>query len=423
MIRKLLEKTLRIYVIYSIIVLALTGPGFYFLIRYWDQQEAKETLYDRFDKFKKNNLAEFEVADIDKWNKYNNQIQLLLNVNSILPKDLTISDSINLTNNETEPTWVLKAPVKIKGRDYIFVTEVNQLESDDLIFNIVLLYLIILVFLLSGMYLLTKKYSTTLWKPFFHLLEQLETYDIDKTIKVRFNPTSTEEFHRMNLVIQNLLERNLEIFNNQKEFIENASHELQTPLAIVQAKIENLIQKSNLSAAEAEAIATVENSISRLTKLNRNLLLLSRIEQGNFPDAENIGINDLLHSPLERLKDLAFDSSVLIESELLSNFQLFCNLYLAECMINNLLVNAIQHNAPGGVVKVITMENKLKIENTSLGSALDPLKIFNRFSKKDSSTTGNGLGLAISDRIARFYNWKISYEHSQKKHIFTIKFQ
>ncbi|MBL0134143.1 MAG: HAMP domain-containing histidine kinase [Chitinophagaceae bacterium] len=138
------------------------------------------------------------------------------------------------------------------------------------------MFFAIISILLLGLFFITKKLSLNLWKPFYKTLQQIESFEIDKTKQPDFVETDVEEFNRLNTSIQKLIERNTVIYKSQKEFIENAAHELQTPLAVFQAKIDTLIQRSDVTQEQSEILVSLNENVSRLNRLNKNLLLLSK---------------------------------------------------------------------------------------------------------------------------------------------------
>src|SRR5690606_26525908 len=147
-------------------------------------------------------------------------------------------------NAENEPYRELNLPVSIEGKPYTYSARINLVETEDLMKSIALLFFIIISLLLIGLLLINKRLSLNLWKPFYETLQQIEQFEIDKSNQPKLTDTNIEEFNRLNQSIEKLIERNTSIYHSQREFIENAAHELQTPLAVFQAKIDTLIQSA-----------------------------------------------------------------------------------------------------------------------------------------------------------------------------------
>jgi signal transduction histidine kinase len=288
--------------------------------------------------------------------------------------------------------------------------------------SIALLFFGLIIFMLIGFYFFTKKLSIKLWKPFYQTLNQIEQFEIDKNTNLTFSKTAIEEFNRLNDSITNLIKRNKIIYQNQREFVENAAHELQTPIAVFKGKLELLIQRSDITKGQADLLSDLNQSIDKLTKLNKNLLLLSKIDRNQFDETSNIQIKSLIEKQLDFFKEQALKKNISIDTSLEQDISVTTNRSLAEIMINNLFLNAIRHNIKNGKVIVKLSENQFIISNSGNDKELNSKTIFNRFSKNSTSEKGNGLGLSIVKKIVDLNNWKISYSYINNFHIFLVKF-
>lgn len=190
-----------------------------------------------------------------------------------------------------------------------------MVEEDDLrkeLFSILWLYggLIVIILLLNNF--LQKK----AWSPFYKLLTRLEKFSIENHRTIKYEATNIDEFRLLNERIDQLIRKSVESYKSQKEFIENASHELQTPLAISINKLELMAENSNLTAPQMEELGTILNSLERLTRLNKSLLLLSRIENRQFDDGERFPWNDLVNQVMTEFEDFgAFQKVRLLITE------------------------------------------------------------------------------------------------------------
>ena len=217
-----------------------------------------------------------------------------------------------------------------------------------------------------------------------------------------------------------LLKKSVESYHSQKEFIENASHELQTPLAISINKLELMAENANLLPEQMEERGTVLNSLERLARLNKSLLLLSRIENRQFVEEENINWNGQVKKVMAEFEDFAshqqveifFSEDVVIEHT--------GNRDLAGILISNLIKNSLLHTPHGTAVEIRILPKMIRFENFG-NDSLDEGKIFSRF-KGAEKVHSTGLGLAISKAIAERYGLELIYYFSEQKHIFTLRF-
>jgi signal transduction histidine kinase len=210
-------------------------------------------------------------------------------------------------------------------------------------------------------------------------------------------------------------------FVNLKEFTENASHEIQTPLAIIKSKLEMVLQDKTLNDQQNQRIHTAFESANRLSKLNEALLLLSKIENHQFVDLSEIDVCKLIQSRFEYLEELfalkQIELTVLLETKVTFNM----NSLLADILINNLLSNALRHNIEKGKIIVLSENQKITISNTGKEDEIDVSRLFRRFAKQTTASGSNGLGLAIAYEICKNHNLELDYRYSNKMHCMTIK--
>lgn len=420
--KKLLLKTQRIYLYILIVLLAITAPLFYFFINKLYILEIDETLLLSKTEFLNNSISELKIKDIPVRNRFNSNIKI--QQPSGLIKDTLFNKLYyNHLEKEDEPYRELNSPVSIEGLPYTLSIKTSLLESEDLIMGVVLLFVTILVLLFSGILLINKLLSTRLWKPFYQTLHEIENFEIDKNHNPNLPNTNIEEFDRLNKSIENLIERNIAIYNNQREFVENAAHELQTPIAVFKAKVDTLMQRSDITEEQAEVLTSLNDAISRLNRLNKNLLLLSKIDKQSFSETETFSIKELIEKNSDFFIEQANQKAVELNINIQNDFTLNSNKGLVEIMLNNLLLNSVSHNIQRGTVNISLINKTLSISNTGKSEELSSEKLFSRFSKTNPSEKGNGLGLAIVKKIADLNNWHIIYSFSENKHIFSILFQ
>lgn len=337
-------------------------------------------------------------------------------------KDVYLDTLIYTQNEEDfEPFRMLRTAFHYNGKYYELRLITSMVEEDDLIsdllFSLIFLYMGLLACILLLNNLLLKK----IWGPFYYLLEKLKSFRLDDPKPTEIPKSRINEFQLLNGAVEKLLQSNIQTYNNQKKFIENASHELQTPLAISLNKLESMINNHSLKEEELHTLSGVIDNLERLTRLNKSLLLLSKISNNQFSGISKINLSQLVEKAVEAFADLAAHKNIQISYNKKELCLQKMNPDLAEVLINNLIKNAIAHNHPGGIVNIEVHEDSLKIENSGNTTPLDDKKIFERFHKGEGSINSTGLGLSIAKAITDLYAFTIQYSY-QERHIMIIHF-
>ncbi|MBG6188635.1 MULTISPECIES: sensor histidine kinase [Flavobacterium] len=419
--KKLLQKTLNYYFIYALVILITVGPVFYIISNILYEDDANEDLYaikKQFDKFTKDDLT---IMDITLWNKFNRDVNLE-KFNGIQKDSLFDHSYYDALTKENEPFRVLNAPVKIEGKWFTFSAKINMVEKENLIGSTVILFISLLVLLIIGFFIITKIISKKLWQPFYAALDKMEQFEIDKSTSVKLIKNTTEEFNRLNSAIDSLIHKNSSIYQSQREFIENAAHELQTPIAIFKGKLENILQRNDLNSEQFKLIDDLNNTTTRLVKLNKNLLVLSKIDSNSYNEIEKINIKDIINNQLTFFNEQALSKKIDITTELSNEVEAKSNHFLAEMIISNLFLNTINHNVLNGQVIIKLTNHSITFANTGILIALQTEKMFERFSKSNPSSQGNGLGLSIIKKIADTNHWSVNYYFMDRMHKFEIVF-
>jgi two-component system OmpR family sensor kinase len=298
---------------------------------------------------------------------------------------------------------------------------VPSLDLEEDIIHGILIQFVLFATIFGIAILLTSRFiSKKLWKPFDETLDAMESFSLEKGTIPTLPETDVKEFARLNSVLNKLMSDSLDSYRVQKEFTENASHELQTPLAVIQSKLDNLMQLPGMTKEQSVIIQDINEMSVRLSRLSRNLLLLAKIENKLFAfdevDALRV-VDDLypyfisISNGLSIQKDFQTDS-----------LTLKANKSLFESLVSNLVVNAIRHNEECGEVKIEVFEDKMIISNTSNEGPLDESRIFKRFYRSSGKSKGNGLGLAIVKSICDYHGWKIKYSYGNGWHQFIVYF-
>jgi two-component system sensor histidine kinase ArlS len=418
--KKLLQKTLNYYFIYAVIILITVGPLFYIVSNILYEDDANEDLYaikKQFDKFTKDDLT---IKDITLWNKFNRDVNLQkFNGQN---KDSVFEHSYyDALNKENEPFRVLNSPVKIEGKWFTFSAKINMVEKENLIGSTAILFILLLLLLIIGFFIITNIISKKLWQPFYVALDKMEQFEIDKSTSVKLIQSTTEEFNRLNNAIDSLIYKNSKIYQSQREFIENAAHELQTPIAIFKGKLENILQRKDLNSEQFKLIEDLDNTTTRLVRLNRNLLVVSKIDNNTYNKIEKINLNEIINNQLNFFSEQALSKKISITTEL-EEVLVNSNHILAEMLISNLFLNTINHNVHKGKIFVKLTKDRIIFSNTGALLPLQTEKMFERFSKSNPTSQGNGLGLSIIKKIVDTNHWTISYHFKEDYHTFEIVF-
>lgn len=324
---------------------------------------------------------------------------------------------------EAEPVRMLITAFELKGQYYELKVANSMVEEDDLIESLLHDTIWLYVSLIIGIILINNFVLKKLWQPFYALLNQLKNFRLGKTQALPSVKTKTKEFTDLQNVVNVLLQHTTQTYEQQKQFIGNASHELQTPLAIATNKLELLIEKGDLQNEQAENIAEVMGIIERLVRLNKSLLLLTKIENKQFLDNQTVSLNEIVRKNVSDLEEIALFKNVKFYVNETAQLSVQMDASLANVIISNLLRNAIFHNIPNGSVTLLITDKAVKISNTGSGQMLDKNLTFTRFYKPNNQTSGTGLGLAIVKAISDAYNFKVSYSFENSQHCFQIFFR
>ena len=324
--------------------------------------------------------------------------------------------------DEDEPVRVMCTAFRMPdGQYYELKLMVSTLERDDMVeamlWYLGVLFLLFLICTSIGIQLVLKG----VFRPLHRLLDWLHCIQPGKEVPPLDNPTKIREFRQLSNAALDMGNRSYKAYEEQKQFIENASHELQTPLAIVRGKVELLAESEGMTEQQMEQLDEIYATLGRAVKLNKSLLLLSRIENGQYTEMEDVSVDEILDELLPDLMDIYEHKQVrLIRKREEQPFIIRCNHSLAQILVSNLVKNSLLHNREGGELQVLTTPTSLVIKNTG-DVPLDGEKLFRRFyhgmdGKKDST----GLGLAIARSIALSSSLKLTYEWQDGMHTFRL---
>lgn len=426
---KLLNKSLKSFTIYALLVLAASVPAYLYLVdSIWlrELDEHNEIVADRTEnELNKLDLTLTELnQSIVLWNKIQPGTNLQKTTLDKNRKDSTytvLRKNPYVTHEDIDRFRGLSRLIKINEGNYLLTVETNVEETEETVVAIAILTSLFFLILVVGFLILNRRLSVKLWQPFKNTLAKLKAFNLNSQSNISFERSSIIEFEELNVALKKLIEHTVSVYKSQKEFTENASHELQTPLAIIKNKLDILLQKEALTNRQYQLIEDINNALTRVSRINKNLLLLAKIENHQFDGSETINLSELTEECIEQLQEHFSNKQLSLKKSLEKDCFVSGNRVLIEILINNLLLNSIRHNLQKGTVEINLSKSGYIISNSG-NKALEKEQLFRRFKKTSDESSGSGLGLAIVEQICKRHQWKITYEFHQETHIFKISF-
>lgn len=416
---RLLTKT-TLYFLIAMVVL-LTAGGFYFFRQFsseMDRQTDQELIIDEVQwiRYLKSQ------SDIGSTFILRTPEILVYPVNDTPTEypQITQATGFSATQNIKVPYRQLSHVVNVNGIAYHITIRKSQEQKPVFLANIT--RIIMLVF--AGVFLMTLLVnwliSQSMWKPFKRSLEKIRGAELQKMEAMHFEKSGITEFNELNASLNEMTGKMYSDYVNMKEFTENAAHEMQTPLAVVQSKIELLLQDANLTNEQALHIEQASHSLKRLSNLNQSLLLLAKIENHQFESHQQINITEVITKYLELFKEMISHKNLEVSFNNTKAFRVNMHPLLADSLMSNLVGNAIKYNYPGGKINITTNPGSVSISNTSQLPAIATEQLFKRFKKSATSDeTSNGLGLAIVKKICDTHGLAIKYDYRSGEHRFV----
>ncbi len=309
------------------------------------------------------------------------------------------------------------AKINVDGSWYIVKLRQFTFENEDLILILVLTLFLLLLSAFTISYFSTRKMNRTVWDNFEHNLHVIENYSLKQQDDIALERSDIEEFERLSNIITDFTRKMRSDYVSLKEFTENASHEIQTPVSIALMNLEEILQ-NDIKEDLFQKVVNVINSLKRLSAINQNLILLTKIENRQFESSNEVTINEKILQKKDEYIGL-FESKELdvkIQSE--GDFVVRMNEYLSDILVGNLLSNAVKHNIMGGEIRILIKPGFLKICNTAEQNILTNKNIFNRF--VSGKPMSSGLGLAIVSQICELHNLDVHYQKDDL-HCFTVQ--
>ncbi|HMG89851.1 MAG TPA: HAMP domain-containing sensor histidine kinase [Chryseolinea sp.] len=419
---KLLSRTNLYYIFFLVITFVIISGSFYLVVQRMIYSEVEERLaVERkdFEKF-------IQTRGVWEESCYFVEDKIELNtVTDTLGTLASFKDTLlfNRYNQQLVPFRQHSFYSVIGPKQYKVSIRKSLIESNKLLKFITVTMLLSLSVGLLLLFLFQRRTSKTLWQPFYETLSKAKSFEVNDGKALVLQREDIFEFNELNSELVKMTDKISRDYKNLKEFTENASHEIQTPLAMINSRVENLIQEKDFKRHQMGWIQDIHESTLRLSKLNHALLLLSKIDNGQFYEQENIELGKLVVAKLMAFDEIFNLKDLAVEYHKAGDMTLRMNQTLADILLNNLINNAIKHNFKGGKIHVTISSTRFAIKNTGEPLLVDAKTLFERFKKQNQSSSSLGLGLAIVKKICELYNMRVDYSFAMGFHSITIRNQ
>lgn len=414
--------TIKYLIVVLLLIIAVWAALFYAFIL--------DEVYDNVDDGLKNRKIQL-IKAVYQDEKLLENIDFAFNEFKIVPVSSAEYNNRNKFYNRTyymeyddddEPYRVLETGFKDQFGGYRKLTvRTSTVEEDELIYDLSIALVVLYFFLVVSILFINGFLLNKAMRPFYSILDKLKKYQFGVTSPPVSEKYKISEFEELNFEIDEMIARNELAFHQQKQFIENASHELQTPLAIVINKIDLLIQNEELEEKSMNSFVEVKNDLRRMVAINKSLLMLSKIENSQFNKVQIVNFNEMMNDLLKEYEDFIEFKHLHVDVLEKETFVADFNPDLANVLLSNLLKNAVKYNHQNGSINIIIEKDQMIFQNTGAKVGLDQSKVFNRFYKQGSDHTSTGLGLSIIMSIIKQYpGWNIVYDFDDEMHYFIL---
>lgn len=422
---KLNNKILLSNIILSLLIFSITAVGVYYIVN--------STVYKELD----NHLLQHKVDILNQIEGQNrsgiDELQQLGNLGSyewmeITPYDGSVTpnenkfatiDTIRNTREEVETKSYrrLLSAIRVDGRLYTLklYEEVASWEqiSRTILFS-VLAALFIWIILL---YLLNQIVLDKILTPFYDTVSTLEGISNPSHLDESFPETSTYEVNVLNRALNSMMQHIRSSFEDQKHFIQNASHELLTPLSIIRQKAEKILADSeSLDKQTLKSVSNIHDTSVRLSRLSNALLLISRVENKQYTLNEQIDIEVAVNATIEELRDFLELKKISVKKVFECPITVKGNSELIQSVLYNVLQNAIKFTPADSTITVLMNcdGDRPRITIGDEGPGIPPEyidSVFDRFKKTKNRPEGvednsSGLGLSIVQSICRLHDFR-----------------
>jgi signal transduction histidine kinase len=366
------------------------------------------------------------------------RIEKMTPLDSLQTKDVTVKElnpataTVNFHTKDTM-TWhstfqgterqiKAMASFKLKRGHYLVAARVFAPEPEETITGVIRslswIFFILLVLVALTSVLISKK----ILSPFNQTLRVIQGFNLKQNTPITMPPTRTREFAELNRFLERMTSKALHDYSTLKQFTENASHELQTPVSVIRGKLELLLE-SSITEEQARLIMSAHESAEKLSRINQSLTLLTKLENQEYEQFSPINISGLIHKMIFSLSELTEMKSISLETDIQENVQVVLHPALADILVMNLFSNAIRHNHENGTIKIRLSTSLLTIQNTGTPPGIPTEELFRRFTKSNQNSDSVGLGLSIVKRICEVSRFHVQYEYLDGWHMVSVRFR
>jgi len=324
------------------------------------------------------------------------------------------------SEGDFEPGRALVTSAAIEDQYYKVLIVESKVETEDLIRIIFFITIGVILLLLLILFITGRLILNRLWQPFYGIMKELKLFNIAEPKEISQLDTAIDEFKDLNTAVTEMSARAKRDYRTLKTFTENASHEFLTPIAIINSKLDSLLQTEHFNDRQSKLLDDLYSGVSRLNRLNQSLLLLVKIENRQLHEQELIDLKVLIDEMIVQFEEIYQDKEIKLYYKLDSK-KIYANNYLIEILLSNLITNAIRHNQIGGEIIIDLTGKNFIIRNTGDLKPLPDEEIFTRF-HKSSGSEGSGLGLTISRQICENFDLSLTYQFDAPYHAFIITF-
>ena len=418
---KLLKKY-RFYTYTSLVFVVMVGFTLnYYLFRFSIHRTTDDVLNEyRLD------IEEYveKNGSLAGFNPMNNKLcQIKDNVKVNNEMDEGIVDTLVYSHYEKEMVVYRKMDFQIntKGHNYDVMLMLPTLEEDDLIETVIIsLVLFVLLFTLFTT-LIDRFFTVKIQRPFSRILEVMRTYNIEAQTNIKLRDGGDiDEFRDLNLILTGMMTKINHGYDEMKEFLEHTSHEMKTPLAIIQLKLESLNQNNFKDEETLQSISSIQTELRRIIRFNRSLLFITKIKNNQFHDLQKMDLNAQITHFLDLYKELLMERDIEVQFEEKGTFMTNMHPILAEQLMQNIMSNALRYNYDHGYIQIDASDDCISVKN-SFEAELPTGDLFEKYKRSSQDINSSGLGLAIVKNICEKNNLKVAYRIEGKNFIISIQ--